>query len=266
MDKIIAELGKIGIVPVVVIEDAKDAVPLAKALCEGGLPAAEITFRTAAAKDSIAAIRSAYPEMIVGAGTVLTTVQADDAIDAGAQFIVSPGLDEEVVRHCQARGVPMLPGCATPSEVERAMALGLSEVKFFPAEQAGGLAMIKAMAAPFSGVRFMPTGGLNAKNIGAYLDAPEVIACGGSFMVNKALIAKGDFDGIRRLTEEAVRIMTALTFVKCEDGVNVFAARNLERAVYHMSRRGAEFDEGSAEYENGRLSAIGGRGIRLVRS
>lgn len=265
MDKIISKLGEIGIVPVVVIEDAKDAVPLAGALCEGGLPAAEITFRTAAAKASIAAIRAAYPEMIVGAGTVLTTAQADDAIAAGAQFVVSPGLDEAVVRHCQAKGVPMLPGCATPTEVEKAMALGLTEVKFFPAEQAGGLSMIKAMAAPFGGVRFMPTGGLGAKNIGAYLDAPEVIACGGSFMVSKALIAKGDFDGIRKLTCEAVRIMTTVTFVGVENGVNIFSCKAPERAVFHMSREGVVFDESTAVYENGRLIAIDGQGMRLVR-
>lgn len=266
MDRTIEELSKIGIVPVVVIDDAKDAAPLAKALCEGGLPAAEVTFRTAAAKDSIAAMRAACPEMIVGAGTVLTTAQAEDAIAAGAQFVVSPGLDEEVVRYCLDKGVPMLPGCATPTEVERAMALGLREVKFFPAERAGGLAMIKAMAAPFGGVRFMPTGGLNAKNIGAYLDAPEIFACGGSFMVSKTLIAKGDFDGIRKLTEEAVGIMTRLGFVRSEEGVSLFSAGNLERAVYHMTRRGASFDESSAKYENGRLVSIDGQGIRLVRS
>ena len=251
MQNILEEIEKIGIVPVIVIDDEKDAVPLARALCEGGLPAAEVTFRTAAAKDAIAAMRKSFPEMVVGAGTVLTVEQADDALKAGAQFIVSPNFDGEVVRHCLEKNVPVLPGCATPSEVGRAVALGLKKVKFFPAEQAGGLAMIKAMAAPFKGVRFMPTGGLNAKNIGAYLEDPNIIACGGSFMVRKDLIAGGDFDSIRKMTEEAVSLMTALTFVKCADGVSTFSVKCPARAVYHMERRGMEFDENSAVYKDG---------------
>lgn len=256
MDNILEEIEKIGIVPVIVIDDAKDAAPLARALCEGGLPAAEVTFRTAAAKEAIAAMIEACPEMIVGAGTVLTTQQADEALEAGARFIVSPGLDEKVVRHCIEKNVTVLPGCATPSEVGRAVSLGLKNVKFFPAEQAGGLAMIKAMAAPFTGVRFMPTGGLDAKNIGAYLEAKEIIACGGSFMVKKDLIAKGDMDSIKKMTSEAVNIMTAMTFVGHEDGVSTFSVKHPGRAVYHMKRRGMDFDETTAEYKDGRLLSI----------
>ncbi|MBE6868347.1 MAG: bifunctional 4-hydroxy-2-oxoglutarate aldolase/2-dehydro-3-deoxy-phosphogluconate aldolase [Ruminococcus albus] len=239
MDKIVEELSKIGIIPVVVIEDTEKAVPLAKALCEGGLPAAEVTFRTAAAKDAIEAMCKACPEMIVGAGTVLTVKQAEDALAAGAKFIVSPNFDEAVVKFCLERKVAVLPGIATPSELGKAVAMGLTEVKFFPAEQAGGLAMIKAMAAPFRGVKFMPTGGLNTKNIGEYLDAPEVIACGGSFMVNKEWIAAGDFDKVRKATEAAVDIMLKVRYVGVdEEGANVFAAKKPERTLYHMARRG----------------------------
>lgn len=265
MDKITEELGKIGIVPVVVIEDAEKAVPLAKALCEGGLPAAEVTFRTAAAKDAIAAMRGAYPDMTVGAGTVLTVKQAEDALEAGAQFIVAPNFDEEVVRFCLDGKVPVLPGCATPSEVGRAVAMGLTEVKFFPAEQAGGLAMIKAMVAPFRGVRFMPTGGINKENIGAYLDAPEVVACGGSFMVKSADISAGNFDRIRSETSAAVKKMLTLTFVKQENGVNVMASKRPERAVYHISRMGTVFDEGTAVYDEKGLVSIECAGMRIVR-
>ncbi|MBQ8968043.1 bifunctional 4-hydroxy-2-oxoglutarate aldolase/2-dehydro-3-deoxy-phosphogluconate aldolase [Ruminococcus sp.] len=265
MDKIIEELGKIGIVPVIVIQDPDKAAPLAEALCKGGLPAAEVTFRTEGADKAIAAMKKACPHMIVGAGTVLTTAQADAAIAAGAEFIVSPGLDEEVVKHCQAKGVPMLPGCATPSEVEKAAALGLTEVKFFPAEQAGGLAMIKAMAAPFVSMSFMPTGGLNEKNIGAYLEYPRVIACGGSFMANGKKLAEGDFEGIAKDTARAVDAMLGLTFVSCENGRITLASKMPERAVYHMTRRGASFDEGTAKYGNAGLESIDGTGIRLVR-
>ncbi|MCR5542388.1 MAG: bifunctional 4-hydroxy-2-oxoglutarate aldolase/2-dehydro-3-deoxy-phosphogluconate aldolase [Ruminococcus sp.] len=265
MDKIVEELSKIGIIPVVVIEDAEKAAPLAKALCEGGLPAAEVTFRTAAAKDAIAAMCKACPEMIVGAGTVLTVNQAEEALEAGAKFIVSPNFDEAVVKFCLERKVPVLPGIATPSELGKAVAMGLTEVKFFPAEQAGGLAMIKAMAAPFRGVKFMPTGGLNTKNIGEYLDAPEVIACGGSFMVNGAKIAAGDFEWVRRETASAVEKMLSLSFIRNENGINVFASKRPERAVYHMSRRGVEFDESTAVFDEKGLVSIDGAGMRIVR-
>ena len=265
MDKIVEELSKIGIVPVVVIEDAEKAAPLAKALCEGGLPAAEVTFRTAAAKDAIAAMCKACPDMIVGAGTVLTVKQAEEALEAGAKFIVSPNFDEAVVKFCLERKVPVLPGIATPSELGKAVAMGLTEVKFFPAEQAGGLAMIKAMAAPFRGVKFMPTGGLNTKNIGEYLDSPEIIACGGSFMVNGAKIVAGDFEWVRKETEAAVEKMLSFSFIRNENGINVFASKRPERAVYHMSRRGVEFDESTAVFDEKGLVSIDGAGMRIVR-
>ena len=203
MEEKIAELK---VVPVVVLEDAKDAAPLAKALCEGGLPCAEVTFRTAAAKDSIKAMSEAYPEMLVGAGTVLTKEQVDSAVEAGAKFIVSPGFDPEIVEYCLEKEIPVFPGCITPSEVAQAVKRGLRVVKFFPAEQFGGVATIKALSAPYVGLKFMPTGGVSAKNLKEYLACKPIVACGGSWMVKKDLIEAGEFDKIRELTKEAVSL------------------------------------------------------------
>ena len=180
---------------------------MAKALCEGGLPVAEVTFRTDAAEEAIRLMSEAYPEMLVGAGTVLTTEQVDRAVAAGSKFIVSPGLNPKVVKYCQEKNVPITPGTARPTDIEMALELGLDVVKFFPAEQNGGLAMIKAMAAPYTKVKFMPTGGINAKNLKSYLDFDKIIACGGSWMVPKDLVAAGDFEAIKNLTREAVNTM-----------------------------------------------------------
>ena len=207
MNEILVQFQKLGIIPVVVIDDAKDAVPLAKALCEGGLPVAEVTFRTDAAEEAIRLMTEACPEMLVGAGTVLTTEQVDRAIAAGSKFIVSPGLNPKIVKYCQEKNVPITPGTSRPTDIETALELGLDVVKFFPAEQNGGLAMIKAMAAPYTKVKFMPTGGINAKNLKSYLDFDKIIACGGSWMVPKDLVAAGNFDEIKRLTREAVNTM-----------------------------------------------------------
>ena len=195
---------KLGVVPVVVIEDVKDALPLAKALVEGGLPCAEVTFRTEAAAEAIRQMTEAYPEMLVGAGTVLTTAQVNEAVKAGAKFIVSPGFDPEIVDYCLAREIPVLPGCATPSEVAQAVKRGMEVVKFFPAEQAGGIAMIKAMAAPYTMVKFMPTGGINTKNLADYLSCDKILCCGGSWMVKGDMIKAGEFDKITAMTKEAV--------------------------------------------------------------
>lgn len=192
-----------GVVPVVVLEEAKDALPLAKALIEGGLPCAEVTFRTEAAAESIRVMKKAYPGMLVGAGTVLTTKQVDEVVEAGAEFIVSPGFDPEIVDYCLEKKIPVFPGCITPSEVAQAVKRGLKVVKFFPAEAAGGLAMIKAMAAPYRMVRFMPTGGINKKNLEEYLSCDKIICCGGSWMVKGDMIRNGAFDKIRELTREA---------------------------------------------------------------
>lgn len=201
------KIQSMGVVPVVVLEDTKDAAPLAQALTEGGLPCAEVTFRTEAAEESIRIMSEQFPEMLVGAGTVLTTDQVDRAVAAGAKFIVSPGFDPEIVDYCLDKKIPIFPGCITPSEVTQAVKRGLEVVKFFPAEQFGGVATIKALAAPFTNVKFMPTGGVNAKNLESYLSFPRIIACGGSWMVSGALVKEGKFDEIKALTEEAVSLV-----------------------------------------------------------
>ena len=213
MEKMISELYSIGLIPVIKIENPDDAVPLAKALIDGGLPAAEITFRTACAAEAIKNITDTYPEMLVGAGTVLTTEQVDAAIAAGSKFIVSPGLNPKVVSYCLSKGVPMLPGCANPSDVEAALELGLSTVKFFPAEAVGGLKMLKAMAAPYGQLTFMPTGGINADNLLDYLKFNKIVACGGSFMVADALVKEKKWDEITALTKNAVKKMLGLEFI-----------------------------------------------------
>ncbi len=209
MNNVIEEIEKLGIVPVIAIEDAAKAVPLAKALVDGGLPCAEVTFRTKAAKDTIRAMSEAFPEMIVGAGTVLSTEQVDEAVEAGAKFVVSPGLNPEVVRYCQKRNIPIIPGVVTPSEIEEAINLGITVVKFFPAEAAGGIKMIKAMSAPYGNIRFMPTGGICTSNLKEYLSFDKIIACGGSWMVKKDYINAGDFETIKQLTKEAVALSRA---------------------------------------------------------
>ena len=204
---IFEQFSKIGIIPVVVLDDAKDAEPLARALCEGGLPCAEVTFRTAAAAESIRIMSEKFPEMLVGVGTVLTTAQVDEAIACGAKFIVSPGLNPTVVQYCLDKGIPVTPGTQTPSDMEKAIELGLDVVKFFPAEPAGGLSMIKAVAAPYVGLRFMPTGGISAKNVRDYLAYDRIIACGGSWMVKGDLVKAGKFDEIKALVSEAAAIV-----------------------------------------------------------
>ncbi len=293
---IIKELSLIGIVPVIKIDDAKDAAPLAKALMEGGLPCAEVTFRTAAAKDAIAIIAREYPDMIVGAGTVLTTAQVDEAIEAGAKFIVSPGFNPEIVKYCQEKGCPIVPGINNPSGIEQALSMGLKTVKFFPAEQSGGLEMIKAMSAPYGGVTFMPTGGVNPKNVCDYLAFSKIICCGGSWMVKPEMIAAGDWDGIKALVRGAVDTMLGFKFKHvginsacencCENNAKALAdafsfgtdkrsasifssneieimnskgrgthghiaiqTNNVDRAVYHLERRGVKFDYDSATFD-----------------
>ncbi|MCI6422100.1 MAG: bifunctional 4-hydroxy-2-oxoglutarate aldolase/2-dehydro-3-deoxy-phosphogluconate aldolase [Blautia sp.] len=207
MNPILEQLSKFGVVPVVVLNDAKDAEPLAKALCDGGLPCAEVTFRTAAAEESIRTMTEKYPEMLVGAGTVLTTEQVDRAVAAGAKFIVSPGFDPEIVDYCLEKEILVLPGCVTPSEVAQGVKRGLKVLKFFPAEQYGGVATIKAMAAAYVGIQFMPTGGINPKNVKDYLACDKIFACGGSWMVKGDMIEAGEFDKIEALTKEAVAII-----------------------------------------------------------
>ncbi len=319
MNKVLEEISKIGIVPVIALDDVKDAEPLAKALIDGGLPCAEVTFRTAAAEESIRIMSSKFPELLVGAGTVLTTEQVDRAVNAGAKFIVSPGLNPKVVKYCVDKGIPVTPGTANPSDVEQAIELGLEVVKFFPAEAAGGLNMIKSMAAPYVNMKFMPTGGINASNVCDYLDFNKIIACGGSWMVNKAMVAAGDFAGIEKLTREAVETMlgfelkhiginaqdeneaddvaTSLNkmfgFEKKVGNSSIFAGTGFEimkkpylganghiavqtnyinRAIYHLEKRGFAFDMDTAKYDaKGNMKAVyfkgefGGFAIHLVQ-
>lgn len=207
MSQVLERLGKLALVPVVKIEDAQDSVELGKALLRGGLPCAEITFRTDAAEAAIEAIASALPEMLVGAGTVLTVDQAKRAVGAGAQFIVAPGFNPRVVDWCLDNHVPVTPGVATPTEIEMAIAKRLNILKFFPAEAIGGIATLKAIAAPYSGIKFIPTGGINATNLADYLALPMVLACGGSWMVKADFITNKDFDKITHLTQEAMSIV-----------------------------------------------------------
>lgn len=206
MHPVLEQFAQIGIIPVVVIEDVKDAVPLGKALVQGGLPAAEVTFRTAAAKDAISAMAKECPGLLVGAGTILNCEQARQAIEAGAKFIVSPGTDEELVRYCQEREIPITPGCSSATDVMKCVNLGLDVVKFFPAEQAGGLPMIKALAAPFTSVRFMPTGGISPANLADYLKEPRILCAGGSWMVKADLIREKKFDEIEALCAQAAQL------------------------------------------------------------
>ena len=210
MNKVLEEISKIGIVPVIALDHVEDAAPLAKALCDGGLPCAEVTFRTAAAEESIRIMAEQFPEMLVGAGTVLTTEQVDRAVNAGAKFIVSPGLNPKVVKYCVEKGIPVTPGCSNPSDVEVAIELGLDVVKFFPAEQAGGIAMIKAMAAPYVGLKFMPTSGINAGNLTEYLSCDKILCCGGSWMVKGDLVKAGDFGNIRELSAETRKLVDTI--------------------------------------------------------
>lgn len=319
MNKVLEEISKIGIVPVIALDRVEDAEPLAKALIDGGLPCAEVTFRTAAAEESIRIMASKFPELLVGAGTVLTTDQVDRAVNAGAKFIVSPGLNPEIVKYCVDKNIPITPGTANPSDVEQAIKYGLEVVKFFPAEQAGGINMIKAMAAPYVNMKFMPTGGINPDNLKSYLDFNKIIACGGSWMVKKDMVAAGDFDGICKLTKQAVETMLGFEIkhigINCENGEDaesvadafekmfgftkkvgnssVFAGTGvevmkskylganghiaigtnyIERAIYHLARRGFEVDMETAKYDaKGNMKAVyfkgefGGFAVHLVQ-
>jgi len=270
MNVILEKLGKIGIVPVIKIDDAEKAVPLAKALLAGGIPCIEITFRTAQGGEAIRRIAAEVPETLVGAGTVLTTEQVDRAVSAGAQFIVSPGFNPKVVAHCQQKGIPVTPGCANPSDIEQALEFGLEAVKFFPAEQAGGLEYIKAVSAPYPGLKFIPTGGINADNIARYIMFNKVLACGGSWMAGSDLINAGEFEKITALSQEAVLAM--LGFSVARIGINTggdeaaargtrgfitVATNSIARAIAYLERIGIVFDHANAPKDaQGNVSAV----------
>lgn len=262
LEKIIEKVYALGVIPVIKIDNADDAVPLADALCRGGLPAAEVTFRTAAAGEAIRRMHAAFPDMLICAGTVLTPEQADEAVASGASFVVSPGLNPDVVRHCVEKGIPIIPGCATPSDMERALSFGLSVVKFFPAEAAGGLAAIKAMSAPYTQLRFMPTGGINPENLPSYLAFDRILCCGGSFMVPGGLMKTGDFDGIASLTREAVRAVHGFTvrslpqmgstsplsgLLQMEGDALHLQVRSLKRAQAYLHLIGCETENGNGQ-------------------
>ena len=206
MNHISEDIARYGVVPVVVLNDPAEALPVADALLKGGLPVAEVTFRTAAAEEAIRIIAAERPAMLVGAGTVLTVDQVDRAVAAGAKFIVCPGFDPEIVDYCIGKSIPVFPGCTTASEVAWGVKRGLTVLKFFPAEQCGGVATIKALCAAYVGVKFMPTGGIGPKNLKEYLSCDKIVCCGGSWMVKGDLIKAGRFDEIERLSREAVAL------------------------------------------------------------
>lgn len=258
MNDVLQRIYEIGIVPVIAIDDADKAVPLAKALVRGGLPAAEVTFRTAAAEEAIRRIVAEVPEMLVGAGTVLTKEQADRAIAAGVKFIVSPGFNPEITKYVIEKGMLMMPGTATPGEMEQAMAMGLSVVKFFPAEQNGGVAKLKAVAGPYGNLRWMPTGGINEKNLMDYLSFNKIIACGGTWMVKKDLIAAENWEEIERLTRQAVQTM--LGFQMLHVGINT---ENEEEARAAAALFGEMF--GFSAKEGNSSIFMGNREIEIMK-
>lgn len=315
---VLQTLSNIGIIPVIAIEDAGQATALVNALVAGGLPAAEITFRTAAGRDAIRKVAKECPGVTVGAGTVLTVEQCDEAIQAGAKFIVSPGYFDGVVEHCQKLGVPVLPGCANASDMTKAVNAGLKTVKFFPAEQSGGISFLKSVAPVFP-LNFMPTGGVNTANMMDYLEFDRVACCGGTWMVKKELIQDGRFEEITAISKEAVRTMLGFSIrhvgINCTDekdaektakmisalfgfeykpgnssdfagsavecmktpylgthGHIAIGTGSVDRAVYHLGRRGVEFDETTRKTDaKGRTKAIylkgefGGFAIHLVQ-
>jgi len=310
----------IGIVPVIAIDDVEKAVPLAKALIAGGLPAAEVTFRTAAGEEAIRRIAQECPEVMVGAGTVTTKEQVDRAIAAGSKFIVSPGFNPEITKYALSKGALMMPGTATPGEMEQAMALGLEVVKFFPAEQNGGIAKLKAVAGPYKNLMWMPTGGVNTKNMNDYLTFDQILACGGTWMVKKDLIDGERWDEITAICKDAVKTMLNLKLVhigvNCADDAeaektakafcamldveykpgnsSIFAGsvvecmkkpglgshghiaigtNSVDRAMYHLGRRGVEFDESTLKRDaKGHATVvymkgeIGGFAVHLVKN
>jgi len=244
MNETLEKIGGLGIVPVVKIEKAEDVLPLGRALIDGDLPIAEITFRTSAAEESIKTLTRELPNLLVGAGTVLTIEQVKKAVSAGAKFIVSPGFNPKVVDYCLENNIPVTPGINNPTQIEMALERGIEVVKYFPAEASGGLPLLKSMSAPYTGIKFIPTGGINQNNLCSYLSDNKVLACGGSWMVKTELISSGNFDDITRLTKEAVSIM--LGFELAHLGINeenkdkaLNSANQLSHLFYFPVKEGA---------------------------
>lgn len=254
MDPIVSKMRNIGIIPVVKIDDASKAVPLAKALLAGGIPCAEITFRTAQGEEAIKEIVKAYPNMLVGAGTVINIEMAKKAIGAGSKFIVSPGFNPSVVDYCISQKIPVIPGVSSASQIEEGLGKGLSVLKFFPAEQAGGVGMLDALGGPFPQVSFMPTGGVNVKNVSDYIKRKNVVACGGSWMVKAALIDAENWDEITRLCKEAVCAIHGFSFAHL--GINQAnsseakeAGRLLEAFGFALNKEGESSLFAGTEFE-----------------
>lgn len=258
MNDVLQRVYEMGIIPVIALEDAKHAVPLAKALTEGGIPAAEVTFRTAAAEASIKAMSEQCPDVLVGAGTVLNVEQCDRAIAAGAKFIVSPGFNDEVVAHCVAKNIPVLPGCVNASDMTKAVNAGLEVVKLFPAEQSGGLGFLKALAPVFPKLNFMPTGGVNTKNLLEYLAFDRIIACGGTWMVKKELIEGEQWEEITRISKDAVKAM--LDFSLQHVGINCENEAEAEKTAKTFCTLFG------LDYKPGNSSCFAGKAIEAMKT
>ncbi len=243
-DELFTYFHDLGIVPVVKIDDANKAENLAKAMIEGGLPCAEVTFRTDAAEEAIKRITAKYPEMLVGAGTVISPELAEKAVKAGAKFIVSPGFNPETVKWCIDHNIPVTPGVATPSEIEKGLSMGLKVLKFFPAEANGGVKMLKDLSGPFPQVKFMTTGGINPDNLPDYAKAPNVLAVGGSWMVKADLIESENWEEITRLCKEAVIKLQGLTLAHV--GINLPSPEAAKNVASEFSKLGLETKEGNS--------------------
>ncbi len=258
MREIAQSIYECGIVPVVKLEDANLAVLLAKTLMAGGIGCIEVTFRTGAAKQAIRNISQECPDMLVGAGTVLTIAQVEDAVSAGAEFIVTPGFNPSIVAYCVEHEIPVFPGCSTPAAIEGALEMGITDLKFFPAEESGGIRMIKALSAPYSKVRFMPTGGINEKNLNEYMSNEKVLACGGTWMAKEALIKNQNFEEIERLTRNAVKIMHG--FELRHIGIN---CANEEEAVCRAETVASLF---GLEVKIGNSSVFAGQAFEMMKT
>ena len=256
--EILDRLARAGLVPVVVLDDAKDAVPTANALLAGGVDVMEITFRTAAAADSIRAVAENCPDMLVGAGTVITLEQCKKAVECGAKFIVAPGYNDEVVAWCVENGIAVTPGCVTPTEIMAAMSHGLKVIKFFPANVYGGLNAMKALSGPFGGIKFIPTGGVNGNNVGEYISAPFIHAVGGSWVCAKADIAAGNFDKITALCKQARA--SIMGFEVAHIGIN---CQNAEDSMAVCEQLNKAFD---FETKTGNSSTFSSSAIEVMKS
>jgi len=261
MKNLMTEISKTGIVPVVVLENADKAADVAGALRMGGVNCAEVTFRTDAAAESIKNMLRAYPDMMIGAGTVLTVAQVDQAVAAGAEFIVTPGYNPAVVSYCIEKNIPVIPGCMDTNAVEMALEKGLDTVKFFPAEPAGGLKMLKALAGPYVRLKFMPTGGINENNIAQYMAFDRVAACGGSWMVSPSLVREEKYGEITRLTKKAVMAMLDFKVREITEDENgeaalVLGCSSVFRAMYYLEKRGFHFKAETAVYQDGRAVSV----------